>query len=73
MAGFEHFCPFILCIQKAVEMSCFTIQIIISNHGKSFKMFCQKENVDLHLNWNLLNHLNLNLGAQTCPNENHDF
>ena len=28
MAGFGHFCPFIICMQKPVEMSCFTIQII---------------------------------------------
>ena len=28
--------------------------------------------IDLHLNWNLPNHLNFNLGAQTCPNENFD-
>ena len=29
--------------------------------------------ISLQLNWNLLNHLNLNFGAQTCPNENSDF
>ena len=27
---------------KPVEMSCFTIQIIISTHDTSFKKFCQK-------------------------------
>jgi hypothetical protein len=37
MAGFGHFCPFIICMQKPVEMSYFTIQIIISIHDTSFK------------------------------------
>ena len=42
MAGFVHFCPFIICMQKPVEISCFTIQIIISAHDTSFKKFIQK-------------------------------
>ena len=37
MAGLGHFCPFIICMQKSVEMSCFTIQIIICTHNTSFK------------------------------------
>jgi len=42
MAGFGHFCPFIIGMQKPVEMSCFIIQINISTHDTSFKKFCQK-------------------------------
>ena len=92
MAGFGPVCPFIICMQKPIEMSCFTIQIIISTHDTIFKMFCQKYQnlwiftliwlnknqfsciflglyypyptvplkfINLHLNWNLPNHLNL--------------
>ena len=43
MAGFGCFCTFIICMQKTVEISCFTIHIIIStNNDTSFKIFCQK-------------------------------
>ena len=46
----------------------------LSNRSLSLSLTVPLKFIDLHhLNWNLPNHSNLNLSAQTCPNENSDF